>query len=366
MSAANSAAAPAAMGAAHTIPATPAGPPALGGAAAIVTANASLAQMVLQIAVPHDTLRRTFAELDGNPRGGPRYAKRHQHDDLNRLHAVGEVHSGIHLLLAELASAPDVDPALIEVFRNAEAVAQADGRLDRFDQAHNITEFAHAVASVAEWVTAVRLGRHRSANARMLGAAKPQPLAEISSLYGAPQWQIRTLAHRVAFRWLPSMQCIVSRLPMAARQSAADNAQRLIGEFMQSMCRLHALTRKASDEYRRWERGFGALDMAVVQAAGMVAELKDMAEHMEPSADPLCGELLTRAREASAEVRGALDMMAPERLSVLAQQAWLRRKADILAFARATGGIAPEVEVLYHAKGSRFVADASCGPRGPA
>lgn len=125
--------------AARVAPATPAASPLTqADAAAIVTANAPLAHMVLQISVPRESVRWTLAELDKNPKGGPRYAQRHQHGDLNYMYAIGEVHLGIQGVLYELASAPDTDPKLIEVFRNAEAAARADGRLDRFDQEHNI------------------------------------------------------------------------------------------------------------------------------------------------------------------------------------------------------------------------------------
>lgn len=324
----------------------------------------------LLTAVPLGMLRRVNADLDRNPKPGPRYAGGDaRHDFRGRLVSggppqdmelrysfnVGRVAVGIRALLDELGCCVTGDATITHLVCAAEAEARADGRLAAFDRTHDLPELAGHIAGIAQALASVRkaLGERRT-SARHGG----ESLSDLRSIFGPPQWQIRRLARLAISRWLPAVQNIISRLPPSERSAAVEDGQIRLRGHLLALSKLSTLCRKASDEYGRWERGYGAVDHAVLESASMVTYARELAHRMEDDGSEvgrLAGPLRCAANEAASEAVGALTKLATERFDVMNVEAWVRHKGDMVRFGRATGGIAPGLEVLYHAKGSKFL-----------
>jgi hypothetical protein len=88
----------------------------------------------------------------------------------------------------------------------------------------------------------------------------------------------------------------------------------------------------------------------------MVGEAKELARRMVGDGSGFAKSLRARVAEARSYAIAGLDELAYERFKLLRQQVWSRRKADMVKFGHATGGIGPDLEALYHARGSKFVA----------
>jgi hypothetical protein len=234
--------------------------------------------------------------------------------------------------------------------------AAADGRLTAFDRTHDITEHARAVAQVAGWAREVRRARHEHRGS-LRGGRKALSLAYLNSMHGAPRWQIERLARAAVRRLLPALQNIISRLPAAERQAVATDEEGYLRSHIQTLAQLSTLARKAGDEYERIDEGFGAVEMAALEAHGMLRRAADLARRCTDDGDPPgWGAALLRrgADEATAVAGEALDKLATDRFDVLAEDSWRRRKGAMVRYAHAAGGIAPPLELLYHSRGSAF------------
>jgi len=327
-----------------------------GQAAALAAVFAPRTMALLSLSVPRQSLRRVQAELAKNPKGGPRYLNRNQDAEFRFSYCFAEVGAGILMVMAELNDATG-DAAILDLVRDAEVECRRIGRLDHFDRAHDLTEFAGTIGSAAGWVSGIRKARHEREEARRYGG-EVESLTYLRAYYGPPQWQIQHLVRTVIRRWLPAMQNIISRLPPGERQAAADAAQLRLRDHLLSLSKLHTMTRKASDEHKRWEFGFGAVDAAIIEGAAMVGYAKEVADRMEDDGTDLghwADHIRSRAGAAWKSAVEALDELAVKRFDVMKVRVWQYNKADMVRFAHATGGIGPELEVLYHAKGSRML-----------
>lgn len=327
----------------------------------------------LYLSVPLQEMCDVEAELATNPKDGPRYrggdqrydwkgtvtsGTKAQHDELRFSYCLSKVQTAIEVLAQDMEALEwDADATIAKVTREAEAQAREEGRLDRFDKDHDITEFGGLVGEVAGWRgDAEEARRQRDESIRLLG--KGRSLKELHDDAGPPQWQIRRVAVGAIRRWLPAVQNMVNRLPPGERQAAKADAEAMLRRHLLILCKLHTLCKKPSDEYRRWEEGFGAVDQAIIQSFGMVGYALDLSERMQDDGTDLgrmVGRLQRRTQTAFDDARKALQKLAVSRLYVLD---WFarRRKTELVEFARANGGIAPSLEVKYHAKGSGFVA----------
>jgi hypothetical protein len=254
----------------------------------------------------------------------------------------------------------DADATIAEEARESEAQAREEGRLTRFDLEHDITEFGGAVRAVAGWRGDAEEARRQRDESNRFRRGKGQSLGELHAIAGPPQWRIRALAHQTVRRWLPAVQNMISRLPPSERQAAKEDGEAMLRGYLLTLCKLHTLCKKPSDEYRRWEDGFGAVDQAIIHSAGMLGYALDLSRRMQDDGTKLgrmVKSLQDRTQRAFDDTTKELQELATSRLHVLDWFAGRRnRRSDLVEFARANGGIAPSLEVSYHAKGSKFMA----------
>jgi hypothetical protein len=187
---------------------------------------------------------------------------------------------------------------------------------------------------------------------RVRKAVQPDLGRRLDAMFD-PAAAIRGLAWGAIARWKPAMQNIIARLPLPERQAAAEDAERMLRDYVRTLSKLHALVPDSDSEYRRWEHGFGAADMALVEALSMVGYAKEVAARMEPGDQ---ADMLRKAVGAAWDTAvTAMAQLAEQRLCTLRLDSWQYHTADMVAFARADGGIGPALEVLYHAPGSKFM-----------
>jgi hypothetical protein len=85
----------------------------------------------------------------------------------------------------------------------------------------------------------------------------------------------------------------------------------------------------------------------------MISHARDFAARMEPG--DTANMLRKRVDAAWDTAVAAMAELATRRFHVMSLDSWQYYKADLVAFAQANGGIGPDLEVLYHAPGSKFL-----------
>lgn len=164
---------------------------------------------------------------------------------------------------------------------------------------------------------------------------------------------VRGLACAATARWIPAVQNIIAHLPAEESQPAADKALQVLYDYFATMGRLYTLVQDRTAEYARWECGFGAVDLAIVEAVGMVTYADSLATQMVGEGVGV-GLLRRRVAEAETTVVSALADLADRRFEVLQLDAWQYYKAEMAEFASNDGGMHPDLEAVYHVRGSRF------------
>jgi MgtE intracellular N domain len=301
------------------------------------------------------SVKRSVAELAaGSCASGPKYWSREQDRQLREHYSYAQVRDGISKVLTEVDAA-DCDPAITETINASHEACTADGRLRIFDRDHDIEDFARHVVQSAYLLGTARVEWQRmtepSWRARR-SVRKAAPSKLLGSQFN-PKAMIRGLARDAIARCLPAIQNIITHLPESDRQAAADDAERVLRNYVRSLGKLRTLVRNLADEYRRWECGFGAVDLAIIEAASMLGYIRELAARMEPSDGAT--RLRKRVDEAWNTAVAAMAQLATTRLHVMSLDAWQYHKADMVAFAQADGGIGPDLEVLYHVPGSKFM-----------
>ena len=156
-------------------------------------------------------------------------------------------------------------------------------------------------------------------------------------------------------RWVVAAQCIVTHLPAHEQEAAAHDCQQRFRQFMWDVSKLYTLAASTTDERDRWESGFGAVDMAIIEAVGMVDYLHDMAKRIAVS-EETTGLLRTIGNARDTAMRALRDL-AVERLETLNLTTWRTDKPEMFAFAQADGGgMGPDEAAYFYTRGSKFIA----------
>jgi len=324
--------------------------------------HGSRAWALVQHALPPNVKAWALACIAPKAGAGPRYPTRQQLNDLRRAYAVARAATGPVAFDSEMDAAT-IDPRSVNAIRAATLSADAERRrtdaadgAKTFDRSHHLRDFASAVTGMASSIAAH--GRDLEQRDSQTAAERKSQWSRISlDRYSKPHKKIATLAHESVWRWLRAIQCTNHRLPPSERQAAADHAQARLRDFHARLALLHTLARTPADEYRRWHNyGFGAADMAVIYTAGMVQYARELAGRMVVDDD--CADSIRRvADEVWAATTEALATLAEGRFDTLLDRTWHRRnRAALLEFGQLAGGVGPDLEVLFHARGSEFVA----------
>jgi hypothetical protein len=309
---------------------------------------------ILSLAAPLE-VKRSVAELAAcNSASGPKWWDREQQRQLGQHFSHAQVRDGISRVLAEVEAA-DYSPAITETINASHEACTADGRLRVFDRDHDLEDFARHVAQSAHSLGTARETWQRKTEPsvrarRSVRRAAPSKL--LGSLFNSKA-AIQQFAWDAIARWKPALQNIIARMPETERQAAADHAERLLRDYVRTLSKLHSMVRETGSEYRRWEHGFGAADLALVEALSMIGRAKDFAARMEPGGT--ADTLRKRVNAAWDTAVAAMAELATRRFHVMVLDSWQYYKADMVAFAQANGGIGPDLEVLYHARGSTFM-----------
>lgn len=224
-------------------------------------------------------------------------------------------------------------------------------RLTDFTRTNLLSEFATSIRSAATDTARLRSARHEHKFDKHSGSKKVS-LTQATALYGSPGTTIQNLAGQVIGCWKPATQNIISRLPVDEHQAEINAAYHRIVHVIETLGKLYTLVKKASDEYKRWELGYGAVDAAIFECIVLVAGALDLAERMD---NGTVGYDALR-RDASGAwniVEGALELSRSARADMLFSRVWCAGKAGMLNFATDNGGIAPEMAVRLHARGSK-------------
>jgi hypothetical protein len=309
---------------------------------------------ILSLAAPLE-VKRSVAELAAcNSASGPKWWDREQQRQLGQHFSHAQVRDGISRVLAEVEAA-DYSPAITETINESHEASTADGRLRNFDRDHDLADFARHIAQSAYSLGTARETWQRKTEPsvrarRSVRQAAPSKL--LGSLFN-PRAAIEQFARDAVARWKPAFQNIIARMPEGKRQAAADEAAHLLRDYARTLSKLHTLARETGSEYRRWEHGLGAADLALVEALSMIGHAKDFASRMEPG--DTANMLRKRVNAAWDTAVAAMAELARRRFGVMALDAWQYHKADMVEFAQADGGIGSALEVLYHAPGSKFL-----------
>ncbi len=306
--------------------------------------------------------KRSVAEVAAtDPRRGPKYRPQGPQGGAHRVrtnYSHAKNREGIARVLEEVDGAV-FDPAITEAALEARAGGIADGRLTSFDRSHDLTDLARAIAGLAEAVAKHR-GHWQRATEPALRAQrsvrKALP-ARVRALF-SPQHAIHGLAQLAISRWSPAMRNIIARLPALEQQAAVDAANATLRAHLILLGRLHMLAADDREEYARWDYGFGALDLAIVENAMLIGEANKLASRMiddGTAIGALSRSIRNVATRAWAAVLTSLEDTASDRFEVMTLDVWHYNKADMAEFARTDGGMAPEVEVQFHASGSKFL-----------
>ena len=336
---------------------------------------------ILALSVPWSSLRAVGAELEKNPKTGPKYLRKSDQGALRFNFSSAEMMKGIALVEFLQRSAVS-DPAILEAAKGAFAMATEVGRLSSFDRSHDITEYAECIGGiqgeaggkgdncwrsvgygsvgtgVAGYLGELRNKRHSAEILRRHGGGVPQHLGGLHLTYSPPRTVIRSLAVAAVLRWLPAVQNIISRLPQDERDSAAELAQGWLRDHHLLLARLSTVARKSSDEYERWKSGFGAVDMALIDSWCLLQRSVELARRMiddDPSTGWRRADLLHRAEKAMADASMGMQELAAERFVVLEVDHFVRNKSGMAEFGHWHGGMGPAVEAMLHAKGSKFI-----------
>jgi hypothetical protein len=288
----------------------------------------------------------------------PRSRPDNEHRRVRWNWGLMRVTAGVARLSVELA---EVDAevlaksvaAVSKTARDAHAhIARHTDRLTDQDHAHHARELARAVANLCGTVS------QPWDDMRSKWRSKQDTI----DMHGTPRARILGLVNAVICRWLPAVQNVGSHLPAAERRAAAEAAEERLREFMRRMASLHAVAGTSVERERQQAWGYGALDAACIEVAAMVGYIKDLAARVVTDGSDgvdagAAQEQRSRADAAMVDAMAALDTLAKERFRMLAALAWQHHRSDVVAMARRFPefGVSPEVELVYHARRSRFL-----------
>jgi hypothetical protein len=297
-----------------------------------------LMKLLLGLSIPRDWLRDADGRLAANPKGC-KFARWGDAGDLRTYYCAAHVVAGIDKVLQKFYSTVGRGAA-IKAAAEAYDFAQGYGRLGEFDRDWDLRDLVSEIEVVADWLRRAR-------------AAQREGYTMME--FGPPRWQIERLARALVERWLPAAQNIGSRLPKHLQDEVRDNLKRHMDAYLRELDRLHEMTTSAPQERKRWADGFGAVDVAILLSCAMTIELCDLADSMADIDDGTTKLLRDAAAKARADINTALAELRSERMRDQNLRLWPRRKADVVAFARAAGGIGPELEAMFHSRGSAFL-----------
>ena len=299
-----------------------------------------------------------------NPPGSPKWMERTQANDLRNNYVAQRTSMGVLMLSNELDVTPGDGKLLSLVAKEHKRLAERWPQryaaiVDRAGYLYiDLRDFTDEIACAASF-----LGRARGGDAYRYNTQGQDIPADLCG--DNPRDQIERMAVAVVEHFVPAVQNIVARLPVSERDAAAVELVTVIEERLAELDILHTLARTVGAERKRWEWGFGAVDAAVWVCAAMVGHAYSLAQRLGPVAGT-CAEEDPAAAGAAAMLRSQAQMaqdrsleavrkMNEERQHALFRRVWRRQNADMIAHARATGGISPRLEVMHHAKGSRMM-----------
>lgn len=359
--------------------------------AALNADGSPLTQVLWGLLMHKRTFNSHWDELESNPKSGPRYVS--NSGSLPFMYHAQLLYSQVIEREAEIiSSTPDA-----KVFDAAQAAMDYCidiSRLSQFNRTHDLDEFSWHLHFVAEWIAKmheVRSDRETTIQANKIIRKNPsmdkpikscrpgQPpefygpvetLAQMTADYDGPQAQIRHLAFCAAARWLPSMQNIIRRLPLAERQDEEDLMKLRLDDFLEALSKLSTMCKHPNDEHKRSQSGYGAVDAAYVRSAMLVAHAASTARRMVDDGSDMgkwTDSIRRRVGTAWAKTREDLETLAGVRWKSVHSRAgvqyWSGRTSQlsrrdylkVVIFGHATGGVAPSLELLYHANGSSFL-----------
>lgn len=310
----------------------------------------------LLLLVDRESFRNHLKSLDINQKIGPMYTRRSE-NSVRFMYSMTLIHAGIsevHASLFDILPAGALNKTANVIFdKYAASRGNCPGRLLGLERAHDIKKFAMDIRSVASSLAETREARFDAKESRRYGG-RHKPVERWHNAYIKPKYRIEELAECSIARWLPAIQNIISRLPEAERLAELITAQKELSSYLLILDKLHTMTKKSSDEYARWKSGYGAVDAAIMASAGILAYAVTLARRIVANSSPIGNRLRNSANEAWWMTQETLKTLAAQRMQLMTLQVWCEDKPGMVDFARATGGMAPDLEVLYHARGSNF------------
>ena len=293
--------------------------------------------------------------LDGNLEIGSKYIDKSASSmALRYMYAASLVFTGVINVELDLVDAIP-DKAVANAMKATRIFYTSTGRLLDYNRNNMMREFAYAVAGIADELRISRDRRHELiSETKFYKGTHHESLADMNGYDGPPRKKILFLAELVTACWQAAAQSIVSHLPAAEREDAADEACRVMTGVTDTLGKLYTLAKNSSDERKRWELGYGAVDRAVLECIGLITRAMKWVDRMDLD-DSFSGAIREDSVEALRYIGENQVKQAAGRMEVLSSAAYCFAKSDLVLYGRATGGMAPALEIRLHAPGSAFL-----------